>query len=45
VLSKFNRDIWRRVLPRLAIVLGVLITFVWMAFLAYEFVAVISWAI
>jgi hypothetical protein len=45
VLRKFNRDMWRRVLPRAAIVFGVLITFVWMAFLAYGFVAVISWAI
>jgi hypothetical protein len=45
VLTKFNRDIWRRVLPRLAIIFGVIITFMWMALLAYGFVAVISWAI
>jgi hypothetical protein len=45
VLTKFNPDTWRRVLSRLAIIFGVLITFVWMAFLAYEVVAVISWAI
>jgi len=45
VLTKFNWDVWRRVLPRAALVLGIVVTFFWMALLAYGFIAVISWAI
>lgn len=53
MLTNLNRDIWRRALQRLAILLGVIvtiafgviITFAWMALLAHGFATLISWAI
>lgn len=45
MLPKLNWDFWRRVLPRVALLLGVGVTFLWMALLAYGIVALISWVI
>jgi ABC-type antimicrobial peptide transport system permease subunit len=45
VLTKLNRDFWRRALPRIAVMLGVVVTFFWMALLLYGFVALMAWAI
>jgi len=53
MLTKLNRDLWRRALGRCALVFGVLITVVfgmfltfgWIALLAHGFRALISWAI
>lgn len=53
MLSKLNRDLWRRALVRCALVFGVIVTvafgviltFGWIALLAHGFKALISWAI
>ena len=53
MLTKLNRDIWRRAMARLAIIsgvivtiaFGVILTIAWMALLAHGFAALISWAI
>lgn len=53
MLTKFNRDVWRRAFVRCAlvfsvivtVVFGVILTFGWIALLAHGFKALISWAI
>lgn len=45
VLTKFNGDSWRKVWTLAVLAFGVIITFAWIALLAYGFAALISWAI